>query len=288
MNVRPSLVKQRQGFTLVELLVVIAIIGILVALLLPAVQAAREAARRMQCSNNLKQVVLALHNFENTYKYMPPWAYDFNANPRPANPLGPQMQGHSTLMQLLPYLEQGNITSVMALNASVIDPINWPPAYGTQAAAGAFEVGGLGGVLVLVPLDEKFAVLVDLMLEAQGYSQRFRFENGVRGRDRKFAAGESWNRSAALTIDKRFGTEMRSVIEITRTGAARTAGPIHRGPGSSSYIDQIVGRAAPRIHRPHARSSRLGDRIVADACDRSFPRWGISRAGPERETVRHG
>ena len=120
----------RGGFTLVELLVVIAIIGALVALLLPAIQSAREASRRMSCSNNLKQVGLALHNFETVNGFMPPWGFDFNANPRPANPMpfpAASKQGHSAMGMILPYMEQQNIASALRTDCSAIDPVNWPP-----------------------------------------------------------------------------------------------------------------------------------------------------------------
>jgi prepilin-type N-terminal cleavage/methylation domain-containing protein len=87
----------RTAFTLVELLVVIAIIGVLVALLLPAVQSAREAARRSRCMNNLKQIGLAVHNYENTFRTLPIGAYDCCYG--------------TWLLSLLPYVEQAALYS---------------------------------------------------------------------------------------------------------------------------------------------------------------------------------
>ncbi len=104
------------GFTLVELLVVIAIIGVLVGLLLPAVQSAREAARRMSCQNNMKQLGLAAHNFESTYKKLPPGhlgTTDATGNLNVSIGVDPNWQSANTwvghLVFLLPFMEQNNV-----------------------------------------------------------------------------------------------------------------------------------------------------------------------------------
>ena len=103
------------GFTLVELLVVITIIGILIALLLPAVQAAREAARRSQCSNNQKQIGLALANFESTYNRLPAGNMGWDK-------AGTNWLGHTAFFQILPFLEQGSLYQELQAGPPLVRP----------------------------------------------------------------------------------------------------------------------------------------------------------------------
>jgi prepilin-type N-terminal cleavage/methylation domain-containing protein/prepilin-type processing-associated H-X9-DG protein len=106
---------QRRAFTLIELLVVIAIIGVLVSLLLPAVQSAREAARRSQCVNNLKQIGLALHNYESAIGSFPPGAGMAPQNATTADWSGGWTEWSAHAM-LLPYLEQGPVYNAINFN----------------------------------------------------------------------------------------------------------------------------------------------------------------------------
>ncbi len=116
---------RRAAFTLVELLVVIAIIGVLVGLLLPAVQAAREAGRRMQCSNNIRQIGLALENYTSAHRVLP-----FGKGPSyPGAPVYARWSQHA---MILPYMEQGPLFNLL--------DFNYPP-----------ETPGMGGVVAFMP-----------------------------------------------------------------------------------------------------------------------------------------
>lgn len=107
---------RRRAFTLIELLVVIAIIAVLIALLLPAVQQAREAARRTQCRNNLKQIGLALHNYESSYGMFPPSRINLSS---------PTFQV-SWQMMVLPQMDQAPLYNLYNFNINWYDPINDP------------------------------------------------------------------------------------------------------------------------------------------------------------------
>ena len=122
--------RRAAGFTLVELLVVIAIIGVLVALLFPAVQAAHEAARRMQCTNNLKQWGLAMHNYEGTHQVFPAGTIrggggtvaDGNAGANGVN------RRQSYVVSIWPYVEQQNLANLYDYNYSFYAPKTCRPS----------------------------------------------------------------------------------------------------------------------------------------------------------------
>ncbi|HVX10047.1 MAG TPA: DUF1559 domain-containing protein [Pirellulales bacterium] len=124
--------KRRSAFTLVELLVVIAIVGLLVGLLLPAVQAARESANRAQCNNNLKQIGLGLHHAHDATKAFPQ-AYVRLAQADPTAPAGSDTYGAGAFVMILPFLEQGTIYQGIDVRRAALSSVNMPPNNPTYA-----------------------------------------------------------------------------------------------------------------------------------------------------------
>jgi prepilin-type N-terminal cleavage/methylation domain-containing protein/prepilin-type processing-associated H-X9-DG protein len=260
-----------RGFTLVELLVVIAIIGILVGLLLPAVQSAREAARRMQCSNNLKQIGLGLLNYESSTKRLPPGGIESNFI--------------SGFASILPYLEQGNIyqqydfalyythpynvaVSKQKIATYLCPSTNIPrdvPANATTSSGAAIEVGSAATYLLnegtnqyMAECDGAFPAIYTT------YRNRFlKIGDFTDGTSNTIAVGETtydfpqyrWSASipAPLGGTVRWGTA-RWIVGYPRVGMGSTLFPLnatrvsitggytsqHPGGANFSFIDGSV------------------------------------------------
>ncbi len=144
--------QRRYGFTLVELLVVIAIIGILIALLLPAVQAAREAGRRTQCTNNMHQLGIAVHMYDGVFNQLPPAGKNYGWCRYPANAPNAVVQNMNGLVLLLPYFEQ----------TAIYDRLNLQGAFSTatQGNEGCCGPTGTQGSLAGDPVSNGNAALI--------------------------------------------------------------------------------------------------------------------------------
>jgi prepilin-type N-terminal cleavage/methylation domain-containing protein len=134
--------RRRDAFTLIELLVVIAIIAILIALLLPAVQQAREAARRVTCKNNLAQLSLALQNYAMAHQVLPPGSVN------PTGPIRSEPSGYhySWIVQLLPYIDEANAFNKFDFSKSVYDPQHYRVASHSIAVLVCPSTGGGGAM----------------------------------------------------------------------------------------------------------------------------------------------
>jgi prepilin-type N-terminal cleavage/methylation domain-containing protein len=212
--------QSRGGFTLIELLVVIAIIAILIALLLPAVQQARESARRTQCKNNLHNIGLAFHNFESTYGFLP-------SSQRPPV-AGPGITRVAVFTQLMPYLDQSPLynkydqtvnwsnainvplsqTRIPALEcasdtfAGVLDGIPDNPSTWAQNTA---AVSSYSPVFGISPLNQPFTSVSLSNLYTDPADPNFRYVAGF------FPKNTQWN-STSLKFDKQ-GKKFRDVTD---------------------------------------------------------------------------
>jgi len=213
---------RRSAFTLIELLVVIAIIAVLVAILLPAVQQAREAARKSQCQNNLKQLGIALHNYHEAQGVFP---YAISTGGR-CGPAPYAITNHTGLIGLLPYIDQGGLFNKF-------DPTqasgNFNPASGTLAGGGATATGN--GVLSQTRLPAFLCPSDDGKAFYNGFDGTYGCVAGVPAYRTSYHFSTSWSSAAGycdfwsnegLSSRSLFGVISNSQIRDVKDGTSNT------------------------------------------------------------------
>jgi prepilin-type N-terminal cleavage/methylation domain-containing protein len=225
----------RRGFTLVELLVVIAIIGVLVALLLPAVQTAREAARRIQCANQLKQLGIALHNYHDTHKVLP-YRQGGTGTPSSSATTTNTVQG-SGLTMMLPFLEQQNLYNQIA-SPQRFNGINYQPFGDSAADASSYELWFTRIPVFICPSAAKAKPFSNFGPSHYAFcagdtAQRIQNQStGIRG-----VFGFQTNRRMANIVDGTSNTiAMGEVTSTLGTGTRRIFGAIARDQGTSVAV----------------------------------------------------
>ena len=226
-----------RGFTLIELLVVIAIIAILIALLLPAVQQAREAARRSQCKNNLKQWGLALHNYESTFGTFPPMSGGTAGS-------GSNLERLSGRAMLLPFLEMDPLWQQIAQQTTALLPQGGDPSQGLQnlTVSGEFEV-------FICPSSSVPMKVADVHAHASyAFNIGDMLTNLPNGTASRSVSGNPSASSAALFPSERnrgpfafrSGTKVRDVFD----GMSNTVFMAERDLGHPTNPNDILGRVA--------------------------------------------
>ena len=303
---------RRHGFTLVELLVVIAIIGILVALLLPAVQSAREASRRSACLNNLKQVALAIHNYHDSHLLLPPGAISTNET--------------SWHVHVLPYLERQNLYDqfTFAAGAYTASPVNQRVGVSLQPVKAYLCPSSVYQKMVLTPAPPHQPLAGEILSGNQipytthyygilgargknpvtnlnydtagscghgdqaitgvfGKNSKYRLSDVIDGTSQTFLIGEiSWGNG-------KLGTRYRSWMRGTDSGTdcwiagARNVVNSINTPGVDTFNDIAFGSMHTR--GTHFAFCDASARFVRDNVDLSVYRSTATRNGGENRTL---
>ncbi|MCY2989921.1 MAG: DUF1559 domain-containing protein [Planctomycetota bacterium] len=238
---------QRAAFTLVELLVVIAIIGILVALLLPAIQSAREASRRSQCGNNLKQLGLGFHNFHDVLRQFPAGslgAYNWTCGPQSIGPL----------VMLLPYIEQATLFDKFDINQNFAATVNAAlaarspasflcPSYPGPATGNAYHYCGFPG----------FTAGVTCYLGVKGYSNNpTATQKGAFGVDSKTRMADITDGTSNTFLFGEFRPDMMKVIgyspfDTDSRWSPWTVGIVLENSGSVKHMRYGPNQIFPKV-----------------------------------------